>query len=72
MNLIKYNPEAYFSAKSEPKAVATEKSIEISNSNSNIVVSHIENFVAKKHKKEMYKKQLNNMKRQLLRHSVIR
>ena len=53
--MIQKNPEAYFSVKNEPKNIV-EKSVEISNNNANVVVSHIENFVIKKNKKELYKK----------------
>jgi hypothetical protein len=62
LTMIQKNPVAYFSSISEPKASA-EKSIEIPSNSGNVVVSHIENFVIKKNKKELYKKQLSSMKR---------
>ena len=60
--MLKVNPDANFSSKSEPKIflcepkVVIEKPVEVPSSNGNVVVSHIENFVIKKNQKELYKK----------------
>ena len=48
-----------------------ERSVEMGSSNVNVVVSQIENFVLKKSKRQLYKKQMSDIKKQLLKNSGI-
>lgn len=48
-----------------------ERSVEMASNNVNVVVSQIENFVLKKSKRQLYKKQMSDIKKQLLRNSGI-